>query len=93
MDVPMWFLHEVSAFWRKNYTFFSLNACPLEDKSPFLSFLGVTKTNPYSFWTKKVWPDWCPPAVGWRLGAFGFSKTNSNHAFFRLIICGLPQDP
>ena len=58
MDVPMWFLHEVSAFWRKNYTFFSLNACPLEDKSPFMSFLGVTKTNPYSFWTKKVWPDW-----------------------------------
>ena len=53
MDVPMWFLHEVSAFWRKKYTFFSLNACPLEDKSPFLSFLGVTKTNPYSFWTKK----------------------------------------
>ena len=60
MDVPMWFLHEVSAFWRKNYTFFSLNACPLEDKSSFLSFLGVTKTNPYSFWTKKVWPDLLP---------------------------------
>ena len=60
MDVPMWFLHEVSAFWRKKYTFFSLNACPLEDKSPFLSFLGVTKTNPYSFRTKKVWPDLLP---------------------------------
>ena len=39
--------------------FFSPNACPLEEKSPFLSFLGATKTKPYSFWTKKVWPDWC----------------------------------
>ena len=48
MDVPMWFLHEVSAFWRKKYTFFSLNACPLEEKSSFLSFLGATKTKPYS---------------------------------------------
>ena len=31
----------------------------MEEKSPFLSFLGATKTKPYSFWTKKVWPDWC----------------------------------
>ena len=64
MDVPMWFLHEVSAFWRKKCTFFSLNACPLEDKSPFLSFLGVTNTKPCSFWPEKVLPDssileWC----------------------------------
>ena len=60
MDVPMWFLNGESAlFGEKIDVFFSLNACPLEEKSPFLSFLGATKTKPYSFCTKKVWPDWC----------------------------------
>ena len=60
MDIPMWFLHGESALLGENNDiFFNLNACPLEEKSPFLSFLGATKTKPYSFWTKKVWPDWC----------------------------------
>ena len=60
MDVPMGFLHGESAlFGGKNDIFISLSACPLEEKSQFFSFLGATKTKPYSFWTKKVWPDWC----------------------------------
>ena len=54
ISIPMWFLRGESALLG-----ISLNACPLEEKSPFLSFLGATKTKPYSFWTKKVWPDWC----------------------------------
>ena len=55
--------------------FFSPNACPLEEKSPFLSFLGATKTKPYSFCTKKCGLTGATATrivVGWRLGAFGF---------------------
>ena len=53
------FCMEKVHYLEKKLHFFSLNACPLEEKSPFLSFLGATKTKPCSFWTKKVWPDWC----------------------------------
>ena len=42
------FCMEKVHYLEKKLHFFSLNACPLEEKSSFLSFLGATKTKPYS---------------------------------------------
>ena len=75
MDIPMWFLHGESALFGEKMTFFQPECLLSRRKSPFLSFLGATKTKPYSFWTKKGGLTGATRTcivVGWRLGAFGF---------------------
>ena len=67
--------------WEKD-DIFSLNGCPLKQKSSFLSFLDGRKTKQCTFWANNVQPDprilkrcHFPTyiSVGWKLGMFGFS--------------------